>query len=145
MMKFEQILIVCVGNICRSPTVELLFQQRWPNKQISSAGVGALVGKPMDPTALAIAAEHGLDGSQHVARQLTAEMAAEADLIIVMENGHVGAAAEIAPAARGKIFLLGKWLNDEPIPDPYRQSQEAFEHVYRLMDKTTASWAKVLG
>ncbi|WP_028117656.1 low molecular weight protein-tyrosine-phosphatase [Ferrimonas senticii] len=144
-MKFENILIVCVGNICRSPTVELMFKQRWPNKHISSAGVGALVDKPMDATAMALAAEHNFDGTDHRGRQLTAAIAAMADLIIVMEKGHIAAVERIAPGSRGKVFLLGKWQQDLEIPDPYRQSREAFEHVYTLMENSTASWAKVLG
>lgn len=144
-MKFDNILVVCVGNICRSPTAEAMLKARYPGKTVHSAGVGALVGKPVDPNAAALLDAAGLPHQEHKARQLTAQMAQEADLILVMEQGHVSAVTEIAPFARGKTFLLGKWLNNTPIPDPYRQSREAFEHVFLLMEKACEGWGKVLG
>ena len=144
-MRFENILIVCVCNICRSPITELLFKQRWPHIKIQSAGVGALVGAQMDATASTVASLYGLDPSQHQARQLTSKLAEQADLILVMEQHHIRAVTQIAPTARGKTLLLGRWLNDMEIPDPYRQSEEAFHHVYKLMADSSQSWSKVLG
>ncbi|GAA5186456.1 low molecular weight protein-tyrosine-phosphatase [Ferrimonas gelatinilytica] len=145
MMKFDNILVVCVGNICRSPTAEAMLKARYPEKQISSAGVGALVGKPVDPKAARLLEQAGLPHQDHRARQLTQEIAREADLILVMEPGHIGAVTQIAPFSHGKVFLLGKWLGDLAIPDPYRQSEEAFAHVYGLMEKACNGWSKVLG
>ena len=58
---FEKILVVCVGNICRSPTGERLFRERLPGRQVSSAGVSALVDKPADKVASEVAQQHGLD------------------------------------------------------------------------------------
>lgn len=55
MMHFDAILIVCVGNICRSPTAERLLQQALPHKTISSAGIAALAGQSADATAATIA------------------------------------------------------------------------------------------
>ena len=55
---FNNILVVCVGNICRSPTAERLLQRYHPELKVESAGLGALVGKGADPTAISIAAEH---------------------------------------------------------------------------------------
>ncbi|MBY6186810.1 low molecular weight phosphotyrosine protein phosphatase [Marinobacter hydrocarbonoclasticus] len=144
-MKFDNILVVCVGNICRSPTAEAMLKARYPSRVVHSAGVGALVDKPVDGKAAALLEKAGLPYQDHKARQLTSELAQQADLILVMEPGHVGAVTEIAPFARGKTFLLGKWLQDTSIPDPYRQSEEAFEHVFQLMDKACKSWERVLG
>ncbi len=144
-MKFDNILVVCVGNICRSPTAEAMLKARYPHKTIGSAGVGALVDKPVDPTAAKLLAQAGLPHEGHRGRQLTEELARAADLILVMEPGHVGAVTDIAPFARGKVFLLGKWLGETAIPDPYRQSEEAFVHVYGLMERACQSWDKVLG
>ncbi|WP_163929909.1 low molecular weight protein-tyrosine-phosphatase [Paraferrimonas sp. SM1919] len=143
-MKINNILVVCVGNICRSPTAELLLKQAFPNKQIGSAGVGALVGKPMDASALQLAIDAGLDGRGHVAQQLTADMAKAADLILVMEKGHIEAVTSIAPFAMGKTFLYGKPIGDQAIPDPYRQSVEAFQHVFQLLCQATEGWRKFL-
>lgn len=109
---FDKILVVCVGNICRSPTGEYLLKALLPNKIIASAGVGALVGKPADKTALKVAKEHGVNMDQHVAQQLTSELCREFDLILVMEQGHINAVTNIAPEARGKTMLLSQWLNN---------------------------------
>ena len=69
-MAFDNILVVCVGNICRSPMAEALLKQRFPNKNIDSAGVGALVGHPADPAALEIMTKQGIDITSHVAKQI---------------------------------------------------------------------------
>jgi len=63
----------------------------------------------------------------------------------VMERSHVEQVTQQATEARGKTLLLGHWLNKKEIPDPYRQSQEAFEYVYQLIDQACQSWSKKLG
>ena len=110
--------------------------------QVTSAGLGALVGKGIDPTAQELLVEHGFDGSSHVARQLDDSIIAQADLVLVMERKHVKAISERFPQASGKTFLLGKWQNDQEIPDPYKQQRPAFEHVYRLMAEGVQSWLR---
>jgi protein-tyrosine phosphatase len=143
---FKRILTVCAGNICRSPTAEYLFRQQAAACGIhcSSAGLGALVGQPMDRTALQLLVDHGLDGSAHRARQLVPAMLHEADLVIAMEAAHVAAMIRFAPEASGRIFLLDKWLHRRDIPDPYRQQRVAFEHVYDMIDAAVASWVPYL-
>ena len=98
----------------------------------------------MDPLALAMLAEHGVDGSAHVARQLDDGMLRRADLILVMEKRHAAAIARTAPEASGKTFVLGKWQGDLAIADPYRQQRAAFEHVYGLIDDAVSRWVERL-
>ena len=143
---FNKILVVCVGNICRSPTVEALLKSRLAHRgiDVSSAGTHALVDKPMDSTALEVLREHGGDHPDHKGRQLTREMLQQADIVLTMEKRHVESIARMAPEVRGKTFLLGKWQKDQEIPDPYRQQKVAFEHVYRLMTQGVDSWSKKL-
>jgi protein-tyrosine phosphatase len=143
---FNKILVVCVGNICRSPTVEALLKSRLAHRgiDVSSAGLGALVDKPMDSTALAVLREHGGDHPDHKGRQLTREHLQQADVILTMEQRHVDSIAQMAPEVRGKTFLLGKWQNNQEIPDPYRQQKVAFEHVYQLMAQGVSSWSQKL-
>jgi|SRR5690554_1719510 len=144
---FNNVLIICVGNICRSPMAEYLLRAQLPghsNTRIHSAGIGALVDKPADPTALALLQEQGIDAGSHRARQVTQDMLAQADLILAMENGHLNRLHQIAPQIRGRAFLLGKWQDNQPVPDPYRQQRPAFEHAYTLINQATTSWLKYL-
>ncbi|HAQ28098.1 MAG TPA: phosphotyrosine protein phosphatase, partial [Pseudomonas sp.] len=67
---FNNILIICVGNVCRSPVAEVLLTHKLQgtNRSISSAGIGALVGNPMDKTAHEVLQENGLECLGHRAR-----------------------------------------------------------------------------
>lgn len=141
---FKNILVVCVANICRSPIVDVLLRDALPNKNVSSAGINALVGKPMHENSVKLTTPLGIDCSLHAARQLTAEICRENDVILVMEKGHIDAVMAIDPTVKGKIFLVGKWLNDTEIPDPYKQSFEMYEHVFELIKKSTDTWVKKL-
>lgn len=144
---FKNILVVCIGNICRSPTAEYMLKHKLANKPeltIHSAGLGALVDKPIDATAGAILLENDIDPSSHKARQLRSELLLGADLILAMEPSHLKGISDIAPQVSGKAFLLGKWSNNDAVPDPYRKSREAFDHVYKQMDKFTDDWLKYL-
>ncbi len=51
---------------------------------------------------------------------------------------------QISPEARGKTMLFGLWIGQKDIPDPYRQSCEAFEHAYKMIDEAAQAWAKKL-
>jgi protein-tyrosine phosphatase len=144
---FNNILMVCIGNICRSPSAEYLLKHKLAHKSgliIHSAGLGALVGKPIDSNAGELLLANGVDASTHIARQVTGEMLLKADLILVMEQRHIKGITELAPQVSGKTFLLGKWSQNQPVPDPYRKSMEAFEHVYGQMNQFTDDWLKYL-
>ena len=143
---FSRILVVCVGNICRSPMAEYLLRHKLRSDRITveSAGIGALVDKPADPTTLEILAEQGIDASEHRARQVTEEMLRQTDLILSMESKHLQHLYKMAPQIRGRAFLLGKWEQDMSVPDPYRQQRPAFEHAFKLIDQATSSWLKYL-
>lgn len=71
---FDSILIVCVGNICRSPIGERLLKELLPSKVVSSAGISALVGNSADEKAASVANKYGVSLDGHIAQQLTAEM-----------------------------------------------------------------------
>ncbi len=150
MGMFNSILVVCAGNICRSPTGEYLLKDKLKAQsadshiKVSSAGLTALVGKGAEATATSIALSNNIDMSTHKGRQLSSALIAENDLILVMEERHLTDLLGQYPQARGKTFLLGKWINETEIPDPYRQSHEAFDHVYQLIDKACTAWTKYL-
>ena len=141
--------MVCIGNICRSPMAEALAHARldhYPGARVASAGLGALVGRPADPMAQELMAARGLDISAHRARQLTAAMMTQFDLILVMEAEHVSHAEALNPAMRGRIHRIGKF-GDFDVPDPYRRGRlafvEALELIERALDEFShAFWGK---
>ena len=139
-MAFDHILVVCVGNICRSPMAEALLKQRFPNKIIDSAGVGALVGHPADPAALEIMSKQQIDITNHVAKQIDEQLAKEADLIFTMSDDQTKWIEDRWPFCRGKTFKLGHWINED-IADPYKHEVSAFEKAYKDIVKYIYHWA----
>ena len=140
----EEVLLVCVGNICKSPMAEAMLREALKDRagiSVTSAGLGALVDFPAAEHSVALMSERGLDITGHRARQLTPVMIAAADLILVMEAGHKRAIDEQDPTARGKIHRLGEW-QDLDIPDPYRQPRKAFEETLVLSDEGVQDWAE---
>jgi protein-tyrosine phosphatase len=120
---------------------EAVLRQRRPGLAVASAGISALVGSPADPTAIALLAERGIDLGPHRARQLTPDLVKAADLVLVMERGHVAEVEAIAPAARGRVHLLGRFGGFE-IPDPYRRPRSAFEEALALVDRGLEDYAQ---
>lgn len=141
---FNSVLVVCVGNICRSPTGERLLKQYCPRLTVDSAGLGAMVGHEADDSAKDVATSHHLSLEQHCAKQITAAMCRKFDLILVMEKRHINEITKIAPEVRGKTMLFGHWTGQKEIPDPYRKSLEAFTSVYNLLDEAAQKWAHAL-
>lgn len=112
--------------------------------RLESAGLGALVGRPMDPIALQLLAENGIDGSEHRARQLTADMLREADLVLATERSQISVVTRVAPEASGKVFLLDKWQHGSDIPDPYCLPRPVFERAYDMIERGVDSWLRYL-
>lgn len=141
---FNSILVICTGNICRSPIAERLLQKALPDKKVDSAGTGALSGHPADEAAIRVATKYNLSLDGHTGRQFTSTIARQYDLLLVMEKQHLEAVTRLAPEARGKTLLLGEWLGGKEIPDPYRKSDEAFDSVYKLIDLACEQWVEKL-
>ncbi|HHT0496725.1 arsenate reductase/protein-tyrosine-phosphatase family protein [Raoultella planticola] len=142
---FDSILVVCTGNICRSPIGERFLRRALPGKKIDSAGTGALVDHEADSSAIKVAALNGLSLEGHKGQQFTSSLARHYELILVMERSHIEQIGRIAPEARGKTMLFGQWLGHREIPDPYRKSEEAFASVYQLIEQAGLLWAEKLG
>lgn len=143
---FNRVLVVCIGNICRSPTAECLLHNALHEQGItvSSAGLGALVGHAMDKQAHAVLESHGFSWQKHQAQQINSDLIHQNDLILVMEQSHIRRLHSIAPEARGKTFLLSHWVDKDDIADPYKRSDTFFQHVYRQIESGCSSWAKRL-
>lgn len=138
---YRSILVVCVGNICRSPVGERLLQASLPDLRISSAGIAAVTGHGPETVSVEIAARHGLSLEGHVARQFTPEIGAAHDLILVMEQGHQRYIVRAAPALEDRCVLFDRWTRAKGIPDPYRRSASFHEKVFGLIEQAAAKWA----
>ena len=112
-----RILIVCTGNICRSPFIERLLQHELDERRpgsgagtpeiiVRSAGTGAMVGSAMDPRAAAQLEAHGGDPSGFSARDLTQALIAESDLVLTATREHRGKVARMSPAAMRRVFTF---------------------------------------
>ncbi|NND60523.1 MAG: low molecular weight phosphotyrosine protein phosphatase [Gammaproteobacteria bacterium] len=140
----KQILVVCVGNICRSPMAEALLGSLLdPAYGVSSAGIGALVGDPAHPMAVQLMQEQGLDISTHRGRQLDESLLQAADIVLPMEQQHARWIEERWPHARGRVFRFGHW-DDTDIPDPYKRDEQVFRDVLELITTAAASWKQQL-
>lgn len=139
------VLVVCVGNICRSPMGERVLRQALPDVTVTSAGIGAVVGAGADATGAQAAAEIGVDLENHVARQLTNEMGGAYDLILVMEQGHRAEISRRFPQLSGRTMLFDHWTGGKCIADPYRKPIEVHRAARELITKAAAGWAQKLG
>lgn len=109
-----------------------------------SAGLGALVGKPINATMADLMVDDGVDAEGHAARQIDSRLIVEADLIIVMERGHFRSIRDHSPEASGKTMLATQWLDQVDVADPYRKNQAFFEACYRQLKACGDSWVNKL-
>ena len=113
MVETARVLIVCTGNICRSPFIERLLQSELDERSgsdrkviVSSAGTGALAGSAMDPQAAKLLVAHGGDPSGFLARDLTPALIDEADLVLTATRVHRGKVALMSPKVLRRVFTF---------------------------------------
>jgi protein-tyrosine phosphatase len=102
------LLFVCTGNICRSPTAELIAANRLSPRrfQVHSAGTYGLAGYPIEPNAARPLAALGIACDEFRARRLTDDLVERADLVLTATRDHRGAVAATVPGAAGKTFTM---------------------------------------
>ena len=107
-MSAFRILFVCIGNVCRSPLGERLLASRLPREgfEVTSAGVGALVGAPMSPEAAVHLEAYGGSADGFTARALTPAMVAESDLVLTATKAIRSRVLEESPAALRRTFTV---------------------------------------
>lgn len=142
-----RVLFVCLGNICRSPTAEGVFQQALDRAglskrvEINSCGVGSWhVGKAPDPRAQAAALRRGIDISHLRARQLKTSDFLEFDYVLGMDSDNLAAMQALKPAdSQAKVGLLLEYagLANTDVPDPYYGGEAGFEQVLDMIEQAS--------
>ena len=142
-MKIKNILVVCIGNICRSPMAEYFLKQQYPHLQIESAGIAGVVGHAADEKASLCMQRFEIDMSAHIAKKLNAELIKKADLVLVMSQNQQKHIEQTWPFAKGKTFRLGHWQSKN-IADPYQRDQTFFDDTCQLIQDCIADWKKYI-
>lgn len=140
-MQIHNILVVCIGNICRSPMAEYFLKQAFPQLHIESAGISGLTGHPADDKAILCMDQLGIDMRGHIAKKLNADLIKRADLILVMSNKQQKHVEQTWPFAKGKTFRLGHWQECN-VSDPYQHDQRVFDETCTLIQNCIADWKK---
>ena len=141
-----KILMVCLGNICRSPLAEGILRDKLEKKgfihiEVDSAGTSAYhIGEHPDKRSIRNAKSHGIDISKLRGRQFTASDFDEFDRIYVMDSSNFSNVIHLARNEddTGKVKLILNELepgSDMAVPDPYYGGENGFEHVFQLLDK----------
>ena len=148
-MKNVKVLFVCMGNICRSPTAQGVFERLVQSEGVAkhlvidSAGTHAYhVGNPPDKRSQAAAKGRGLDLSGQRARQVTAADIEEFDYVLVMDHTNLYDLQDlVTESGRERVHLFMKfaerWDVDE-VPDPYYGGNSGFERVLDMVEDAAA-------
>lgn len=148
-----KLLMVCLGNICRSPLAEGIMKEKVKAQgldwQVDSAGTGAYhIGELPDPRSIEIARQYGIDLTDQRARKITSKDLEEFDLILTMDQSNYRNVRALAQneAQRQKIRSILTFAEANPqseVPDPY-WDDNGFQIVYDLLDEATEGILKEL-
>lgn len=147
-----KILMVCLGNICRSPLAEGILKSKLPNNKfiVDSAGTANYhVGNPPDKRSVVIAEKYGLDISNLRGRQFNASDFDDFDFIYVMDESNYKNVISLArnEADIKKVnYILNEVYSGKnfDVPDPYYGGPEGFENIYKMLDEACSRIAKRL-
>lgn len=145
------VLMVCLGNICRSPLAHGVLASMVDPKlvKVASAGTaGYHVGNPPDPRSIAVAADNGIDISQQQCRKFEKIDFLNFDHIYVMDNSNYDDIIQLAEeeSHRNKVRLLLSVTDSRvtDVPDPYYGDEDGFSYVYQLVEEACTIIAKNL-
>jgi protein-tyrosine-phosphatase len=134
-----KIVFVCYGNICRSAFAEraLIASLQGCNGEIRvlSAGTYPADGRHSPREAVEASQQHSVDLASHRSRHVTAELVAEASLVVVFDRANIEALRAQLPGISCPVIQLGALVKAPEIADPYGQGQAAFERVFAMIDR----------
>jgi protein-tyrosine phosphatase len=145
----EMVLVVCHGNICRSPFGGLVLRRLLAPQGIRVESAGFIgPGRSAPPEAIEAAAARGVDLGEHRSRVLTQALVASAGLVVVMDAEQAGEIRMRFGRARSDVIVLGD-LDPEPIAtreilDPVYQPVSVFSEVYARIERCSARLAGAL-
>ena len=144
-----RILVLCYGNICRSPFVHHLLRQSLdPGRfEVRSCGFVEREGRPSPEDFVPLAREGGVDLSSHRSKTLSRDLLEWADLILLMDYRNWRDLGRFAPESLEKALWLGAWSGNGSgeIPDPYGRDRESMRRILTLMGFAARSFAADLG
>ena len=147
-----KVLMVCLGNICRSPLAEGILKSKLPESTflIDSAGTANYhVGNPPDRRSIAVGKKYGIDISNLKGRQFGVNDFDTFDLIYVMDESNYRNVISMARTEQDKSkvkFILNEIYANQnyDVPDPYYGGDHGFENVYKMLDEACTIIAKSL-
>jgi protein-tyrosine phosphatase len=127
-----RVLVLCHGNICRSPFAAAVLAARIPALEVCSAGLHASDGSPADPVAVKCAGRMGVSLAAHRSVRVGPDALAWADLILVMQGAHAAAIERDWPRFHSRVRLLGDYLPGPPylLADPWGLEEQVFDSVF---------------
>lgn len=150
MVRMCEIVVICSGNICRSPLAERMLRDALDGSSkgrgitTSSAGTLGIEGKPADPHSVTVAAEVGITLDDHRSRGLTLDIVRKADVLLVMEDYHADFASMLDASCTDRIVRL--WQHARlpqrihEIPDPVGEDVDAFRECRDLLGRCLGNW-----
>ncbi len=144
--EIRRVVVICHGNICRSPFAGLDLARRLKGVEVRTAGLHTKDGRPAEPFAREVAAEMGVPVDDHASRRFDAGDVEWADLIVAMQGRHIAVLAERWPGCERRARLLGDYRADAPhvILDPWGQEKPVFEAVFRKIVDGNARLAELI-
>ncbi|CAM1333487.1 low molecular weight protein-tyrosine-phosphatase [Tenacibaculum aestuariivivum] len=138
-----KILMVCLGNICRSPLAEGILQSKLNTEffKVDSAGTaGYHVGELPDVRSIAVAKKYGIDITNQQSRKFKKSDFKEFDIIFAMDQSNYTNIISIADTEKDiqKVKMILNELHptaNNSVPDPYHGGREGFENIYVMLDE----------
>ena len=146
----KKVLFVCLGNICRSPLAEAVFNHKCRNNNLEadSAGTGAYhIGADPDPRSVSVATKNGIP-IDHKARQFQNKDFDEFDFVIAMDQQNKLDMIDVASEAPDNLFLMRDFdesaAGDLDVPDPYYGGNQGFDVVFEMVSRSIDNLIKFI-